>query len=219
MTREEILIYCLNDAYAMEEGSVRLLRSIHSQPGNTPELDAKLGTFIQECETNTKDLRRCIESLGGKVSTTDGMSPLLVEGVMPAVKAGLPDQQVKNGALLHGLMHYGHATGMALIRGAEVLGEPAVLELAQKLSGQKEAGALWLEKRIPDIWDAFREQQLEGSETAAPARSTSRPAVSFGERLGDMTKAELEDKAKELNIPYSNKTKDELIDEIERQQG
>jgi ferritin-like metal-binding protein YciE len=220
MTREEILEYCLNDSYAMEEGSAQVLRAQEGMRGNTPDLDNKLAEWIDESKTNAQEIRDCIEVLGGRVSTREGMSPLLIKALEPIVKAGLPDQQVKNAALLHAFMHFGHASALALVRGGEALDEPSVSRLAEKLAKQKLANANWIEQRLPKIWDAFRDQQLEGAEAGSPGRTSSRqPATAFHERLGDKTRAELEDIAKDMGLPYSNRNKDELVEEIGRNQG
>jgi hypothetical protein len=111
-------------------------------------------------------------------------------------------------------MHFGHASALALVRGGEALDEPEVSKLAKKLGKQKMANATWLEEHIPEIWDVFRDQQLTGEES----ETSGRPAMAFNERLGDKTKSELQDIAKEKGVPYSNKNKEELIDELEREQ-
>jgi ferritin-like metal-binding protein YciE len=214
MTKEQILEYCLNDAYAMEEGGGRLLRAQQGLPGNTEALEDKLAEWIDEGEANAQEIRECIEALDCRPSTKDGMSPQLLEALEPLVTAKLPDQEVKNAVLLHALMHFGHASALALVRGGEALDEPEVSKLAKKLGKQKMANATWLEEHIPEIWDVFRDQQLTGEES----ETSGRPAMAFNERLGDKTKSELQDIAKEKGVPYSNKNKEELIDELEREQ-
>jgi ferritin-like metal-binding protein YciE len=226
MTREEILEYCLNDAYALEDGAVELLRAQQGMRGNTADLDDKLSEWAEESKANAEDIRECIEAMGGRVSTREGMSPQLIKALEPIVTIGLPDQQVKNAALLHAFMHFGHASALALVRGGEALDEPSVSRLAEKLAKQKLANADWIEQRLPEIWDAFRDQELSGAaQTGSTAQtgteermSSRRPATAFHERLGDKTKAELEGIAKDMGLPYSNKNKDELVQEIDRNQ-
>ncbi|MDF2460920.1 MAG: ferritin-like protein [Candidatus Saccharibacteria bacterium] len=221
MTKQEILTYCLNDAYALEKGTEELLRPHLKLAKNQPEFASKLQELIDQGNSNAAEIKTCIESFGGEATTYEGMSPLLLDHLKPVVKAQLPDHQVKAAALLHSVLHFGHATAIALNRGGEALGEQAVCDLAQKMAEQKLANARWVEQQLPHIWDQFRDEQLDASErreleTASTATRTDRPAMAFNESIGDKTKSELEDLARDRGIAYSNKTKDELIAELER---
>lgn len=151
MSANEALISWLNDAYALEQNLISVLADHAKDAADHPEIQARLDAHLDETREHAELVERCIERLGGSVSSAKGLVGR-VSGVFSGASTALAaDELVKNCLADYSMEHFEIASYQSLIAGAEALGFEDVADTCRRILRDEEHMAEWLEENLPVI--------------------------------------------------------------------
>lgn len=145
------LVRWLNDAYAMENSIIEVLEDHVKDARDFPEIRQRLSQHLEETHAHADEVKSCIESLGGSVSTAKtALSEALSK--MKCVFAGMySDELVKNSLSEYMTEHLEIGCYHSLIAAAEECGENHVAEVCGHILEEEQRMADWVYAEIPNI--------------------------------------------------------------------
>lgn len=149
MDRRKCLIAWLNDAYAMEQGLIPILKNHAKDADEHPDVRARIEMHIEETRSQAERLKSCLELLGEKPSAMkSGMASFF--GALQAPMTGMSsDELVKNCLTDYATENFEIACYRALILAAQELGEPAIAETCTAILAEEQQMADWLAQQLP----------------------------------------------------------------------
>jgi ferritin-like metal-binding protein YciE len=165
-TAKERLLEWLRDAHAMEEQAEQMLSATADRIENYPELKARLQQHLTETQDQARQIRACIEHLGGSTSAIKDTA-----GKITAMAQGLSgyfvgDEVVKGSMASYTFEHMEISAYRSLIAAAEVAGDTKVRDVCQGILRQEEAMAKWLEEHLPSITKQYLQREETPGATA-----------------------------------------------------
>lgn len=148
---KEWLVSWLNDAYAMEESIIEVLRDHVNDAEGHPQLQSRIQQHIKETEHHAELDRDCIEHLGGSVSgARSGMANIMgrFQGKMTAMA---DDELLKDGISDYATEHFEIASYKAISKAAEALGEDRVVRNCQQIIQDEMSMAKFLDEHLPMV--------------------------------------------------------------------
>lgn len=149
----------LNDAYAMEEGLVKVLQNHANDAKDLPAVRTRGEEHIEETKRHARRVEECLRLLGEKPSTMKSAWSKMTGIVQGASSGAFRDEIVKNVLSDFAAEHLEIACYRSLIAAAEELNQPQIAELCRENLRDEEDMARWLEERIPEITRMFLQEQ------------------------------------------------------------
>ncbi|MDE3722977.1 MULTISPECIES: ferritin-like domain-containing protein [Nocardiopsis] len=149
MTSRERLIDWLNDAYAMERSLEKTLERHLKDAEGEPDVHARIRLHIEETRRQAETVESCVESLGGKVSSTKTVFAEMMGAVQGMVNKPAKDTLVKNALADYAAEHFEIACYKALIAAARQLGEEGIATRLSVILQEEEDMARFLEEKLP----------------------------------------------------------------------
>ena len=165
-TQKDELLDWLNDAYAMENGLVTVLRQHAKQAESQSDIASRLEGHADVTQRHADMVRGCIESLGGSVSALKtGIAEVM--GVVKGASTVLAsDNLVKNTLADIATEHFEIACYTSLIAGAQHVGATDVVEVCSRILAEEQAMAGWLEANIGQITVVYLQSVSPSSASA-----------------------------------------------------
>jgi len=160
MTQKEELVNWLNDAHAMENTNIKILKEHIEDAEDFPELQARLHQHYKETEQHAERIKNCIEAIGGRVSRGKVSLGTLLGNLKGFSSSMYKDDIVKDVLSESASEHFEVACYRSLIVAAEKLGEPRVVEACQRNMKEDEAMAQWVDDQVPEVTRRFMTTKL-----------------------------------------------------------
>lgn len=149
MTRKEVLISWLNDAYGMENALVQVLDSQVGDAENHPQVQAKIQEHLRQTKRHADLVKGCIERLGGSTSSVKSGMASLFGKVQGMATSPAQDTLVKDGISDFAAENFEIASYKALMAAAGEMGDEETVLTCRQILQDEEAMANWLEKNLP----------------------------------------------------------------------
>lgn len=159
MTRRDVLISWLNDAYATEQSLVNVLEShVQHADGHEP-LKAKYEAHLAQTRRHGELVEQCLQKLGSDTSAAKGAMGKMSGWIQGMSAAPADDALVKDALADYSMEHFEIASYKGLIAGAEQAGETEVAETCRQILRDEEDMAQFLEQQIPELTESHLVKQ------------------------------------------------------------
>ncbi len=151
MTRSDLVIAWLDNAYAMETGLVHTLQSHAKDAQDFPQLQAKILQHVEETRRHADLVRACVVRLGGSTSgLKSGMATAVGKAQGVAMRPA-QDKVVKNALADSSAEQLEISSYQALIAAAQDLGDQETVAMCQQILQDEEGMARFLDQHLPAI--------------------------------------------------------------------
>ncbi|MBV9280198.1 MAG: DUF892 family protein [Chloroflexi bacterium] len=151
MTRADLMMAWLNNAYSMEMGLVHTLQSHARDAEDFPQLQARIQQHVEETRRHADLVRGCIERRGGSTSALKrGMATVAGKAQGVATRPA-QDRVVKNALADSSAEQLEIASYMALIAAAQDLGDQDTVAACRQILRDEEEMARFLDQNLPTV--------------------------------------------------------------------
>jgi len=154
-----ILLGWLKDAYAMETSLVTVLENHAKDAQKIPQVHARIQQHITETRRHVDLVKSCIERLGGDAPVLKSGIANFFGSLKELPMAVSEDELVKNALADYATEHFEIASYMALIAGAQAMGDMETVRICQEILKDEQEMARWLEQQLPSTVQMFLGQQ------------------------------------------------------------
>lgn len=151
MTKKEMYLRWLNDAYAMEEGIATSLSKQADALEDEPEARMMVQDHLEQTRIQSDKVKECIERQGGDVSSVKSASSKVAGWLDNVMMGMMHDKLVKIAIADHAIEHLEMAAYRALMTAAEEMGDSETKEVCQEILREEEAMAEKLLHKIPQV--------------------------------------------------------------------
>jgi ferritin-like metal-binding protein YciE len=145
----------LKAAHAMEEQSMTILRAQSRRIESYPHLKERITQHLRETEAHAEALRTVIDGMSQTSSTLKNMAARLTAAAQGLGGAFTSDEVVRGAISDYAFEHLEIATYRVLIAAADELGELEAKAVFEKILGEEEAMAEWLESNLDQVTRIF----------------------------------------------------------------
>jgi ferritin-like metal-binding protein YciE len=147
-SHKDLIIGWLNDAYGMEKGLLPVLEEHAKDAKDYPDWSAKAQQFADQCRGHIDLVRKCVEHLGGDVSTIkSGIGAFT--GWAKSMGTGMyRDELLKNVLSDYGAAHFAIACYQSLLAAAEHDGDQEIADTCRVIMHDKQEMADWLNQNV-----------------------------------------------------------------------
>ena len=151
MSTKETMIAWLNDAYAMENALIPILKNHASDVKDDPQARQRIELHLEQTKRHAELVKGCVERLGSSTSAAKtGLGGLF--GALQSVSTGVfSDQLVKNGLVDYATEHFEIACYRALQAGAQTIGDQHIADMCAEIIRDEQQMADWLLTQLPTI--------------------------------------------------------------------
>jgi ferritin-like metal-binding protein YciE len=160
MSGNETLISWLNDAYALEQELISILKNQASDAASYPHIQARLDQHLEETKRHADVVKDCVERLGGSTSATKAALGKMSAMFAAMGTAAAQDELVKNCLSDYSMEHFEIASYKALIASAEALGHPDIATACRRILSDEQRMAEWLDQTLPSVVQEHLSQQV-----------------------------------------------------------
>jgi len=151
MTRTDLVMAWLNNAYSMETGLVHTLQSHARDAQEFPQLQARIQQHVEETRRHADLVRGCIERRGGSPSgLKSGMATVMGKAQGVAMRPA-QDKVVKNTLADSSAEQLEISSYRALVAAAQDLGDQETAAICQQILGDEEDMARFLDQNLPTV--------------------------------------------------------------------
>lgn len=151
MTRIELVMAWLNNAYSMETGLVQTLQSHARDAQDFPQMQARIQQHVEETRRHADLVRGCIERRGGSLSgLKSGMATVVGKAQGVAMRPA-QDKVVKNALADSSAEQLEISSYRALIAAARDLGDQETVAICQQILQDEEDMARFLDQNLPAV--------------------------------------------------------------------
>lgn len=151
MTRSDLVIAWLDNAYAMETGLVHTLQSHAKDAQDFPQLQARIQQHVEETRRHADLVRACVVRLGGSTSgLKSGMATAVGKAQGVAMRPA-QDKVVKNALADSSAEQMEISSYQALIAAAQGLGDQETVAMCQQILQDEEGMARFLDQQLPNV--------------------------------------------------------------------
>jgi ferritin-like metal-binding protein YciE len=147
--QEEQLLEWLNDAYAMEMALIPVLENHAEDARRHPDVRERDLEHLKETKRHAKDVKKCIERLGGKPSAGRKMIGRLTGAVNSIATEPFEDEVLKNFLMDYATEHFEIACYRSLIVAAHEAGHPKIAKVCEDILEDELDMAEWIEDNLP----------------------------------------------------------------------
>ncbi len=144
----EMLIAWLNDAYAMEQALIPVLRNHADDAKDYPHIRQKDLEHLEETRRHADLVQGCIERHGESVSTAKSLLGSLVGAMNSVATEPFQDEIVKNFLADYASENLEIASYNALIVAAREAGDEETVRVCEQILRDERDMALWLENNL-----------------------------------------------------------------------
>lgn len=145
----ELLIAWLNDAHAMEQAQIPVLRNHAKDAADYPGIRERDERHLRETERHAELVRSCLEQLGETPSATKSAIGSMM-GAVQSVSTGMfRDEIVKNFLMDFAAENLEIASYSAIVTAARNLGEEEIARTCESILNDEREMAGWLEQNLP----------------------------------------------------------------------
>jgi ferritin-like metal-binding protein YciE len=145
---EQKLLEWLNDAYAMELAIIPVLENHADDANRHPEIRRRDLQHLKETKQHAKDVKRCIEHLGGKPSVTKKALARITGAMQSMATEPFEDEIMKNFISDYATEHFEIACYRSLILAANDAGHPKIAAVCEEILDEELAMAEWIEDNM-----------------------------------------------------------------------
>lgn len=160
MSGNETLIGWLNDAYALEQQLVTVLKNHASDAASHPHIQQRIDEHLEETKQHAEIVKDCIERLGGSTSSAKAAVSKMTGMASGIATAAASDELVKNCLAEYSSEHMEIASYSALIAAADALGHPDVADNCRRILADERRMATWLEQNLAGVVQEHLSQQV-----------------------------------------------------------
>jgi ferritin-like metal-binding protein YciE len=146
---EDQLLAWLDDAYAMERAQLPILGNHAEDARRHPDVRKRDQKHLKQTKQHAKDIRRCIEHLGGKPSASKKVIGRITGAINSVATEPFEDEILKNFLADYATEHFEIACYRSLIVAAEEAGHPKIASVCREILEEEEEMANWLERNLP----------------------------------------------------------------------
>lgn len=147
-SHQDIIIAWLNDAYGMEKGLLPVLEEHAKDVKDYPDWSARAQQFADESRRHIDLVRKCIEHLGGKVSSVKGGIGAFTGWAKSVTTGAFHDELIKNVLSDISTAHFAIACYQSLLDAAEHNEDQEIADTCRMILGEKQEMARWLEQTL-----------------------------------------------------------------------
>lgn len=145
----ELMIAWLNDAYAMENGLVPILKNHARDADRHPALRSRVEQHVEETRQHAELVKACLERLGEEPSGAGGTVGRFFGAMQNGATGPFHDEDVKNGLLDYATEHFEIAAYRSLIEGARTTGDEETAHACEQILRDELEMARFLYKNLP----------------------------------------------------------------------
>lgn len=145
---EQKLLEWLNDAYAMELAIVPVLENHADDAKRHPEIRNRDLQHLKETKQHAKDVKRCIEHLGGKPSATKKTLGRISGAMQSMATEPFADEIMKNFLSDYATEHFEIACYRSLVIAANEAGHPKIASVCEEILQEELDMAEWIEENM-----------------------------------------------------------------------
>lgn len=151
MTRNDLVMAWLNNAYSMENGLVQTLQGHAKDATDFPQIQARIQQHTEETRRHADLVRGCIQRLGGSTSgLKSGMGTIMGKAQGVATRPA-PDSVVKNALADSAAEQLEISSYKALSAAAQDLGDQETRSVCQRILQEEEDMARFLNQNLPSL--------------------------------------------------------------------
>ncbi len=151
MTRIDLVIAWLDNAYALESGLVQTLQSHAKDARDFPQLQARIQQHVEESRRHAGLVRGCVVRLGGSTSgLKSGIAAVAGKGQGVTMRPA-QDRVVKNALADCSAEQMEISSYKALIAAAQDLGDQETVSMCQQILQDEEEMARFLDQQLSTI--------------------------------------------------------------------
>lgn len=158
---KETLLAWLQDAHAMENQAIEILKRQSERIKSYPDLQEKVPDHLEETREHAARVKECIERLGGDASTTKKSVGKFMGNAAALANSAANDEVVKDGIADYAFEQFEIASYRALIAAAEQLGEDEIRRVCEEILEEEKAMAQWLEEKLPLVTRQYLEHRVK----------------------------------------------------------
>jgi ferritin-like metal-binding protein YciE len=155
LTERDQLIRWLNDAYTMELAIEESLSKHAAHAEDCPDWHDRLQEHLEETRNHANLVRRCIERLGGSVSTSRAVIGEILGRLRGLSTVIYKDELIKTVLADYAVEHFEIACYESLIVAAAQAAQPEIVAICDEILAEEMEMADWLRTQIPSITAAF----------------------------------------------------------------
>ncbi|MEX0885347.1 MAG: ferritin-like domain-containing protein [Phycisphaeraceae bacterium] len=161
MTRKDMLISWLNDAYATEQSLINVLEKHAEHAKGHTEIKKRYDAHLAQTRKHAEMVEQCLQNLGSDASSGKKVLGKMTGWMQGLSSAPAGDTLVKDALADYSMEHFEIASYRGLIVGAEEAGESEVAETCRQILAEEEEMAAFLEQQIPRITQSELSRQTE----------------------------------------------------------
>lgn len=160
MSANDTLISWLNDAYALEQHLINVLKNHSSDAAGHPHMQRRIEQHLEETHRHADIVKDCIERMGGSTSAAKSAMGRF-SGIFSGISAGgAHDELVKNRLSDYSMEHLEIASYKAIIAAAEALGHQDIAEACRSILVDEEQMAEWLDQNVAGVVQEYLAEQV-----------------------------------------------------------
>lgn len=163
----DIYLRWLQDAHAMEEHALTMLKGQARRLENYPALQARIQQHITKTKGQAEVLEKILARNAGDASGLKDVLGSMAGAGQTLGGMGMSDEPVKTAVMSYAFEHMEIATYEVLICTAEMLGDLEAAEALTDSLEQEEDMADWLEDHLSEIVEIFLGRSEQGREAAS----------------------------------------------------
>lgn len=153
MAQNDLIAAWLRDARAMEKALAQYTEKAAEDFEDYPEIQESLKSFSDRSQQTQAEMDTSLDDLGGDTSESKDLIGKLIGYVTGAGSSIFKDDKIKDLLVIHGLLHFAHASYTSLAHGAKTIGNQTLADLCNRLAEEREEMAGWISEKIPEITD------------------------------------------------------------------
>jgi ferritin-like metal-binding protein YciE len=163
MDQKQQIIVWLQDAYALEQSLIQVLRRQSAAASHQERMKARLEQHLTETRRHAEIVARQLEWLGAQPSLPKTAGGMLFGAFEGMSTGAFEDQVIKNALADYAMEHFEIGCYSALIAAADEVGWEDLARACSEILREEVAMANWLEDEIPVLAKAH----FQPAETAS----------------------------------------------------
>jgi len=166
MNQKDLYLAWLNDAHAMEQGLIPVLKNHANDAKDFPALQTQYQEHLDQTRRHADLVKGCIDRLGGTVNPVKSGIGQVTGAIQGISTAAAKDEVVKNALADFAAENFEVASYLALIQAAEELGDRETPMVCEQIRREDSDAADWFERNIPMLVSEFLQRSSSRTQTA-----------------------------------------------------
>lgn len=153
MAAKDLLFSWLRDAHSMEKALADFGERAVKDFDDQPEYQAMLRAGIDRGNEHRDEVGRLLAEAGADTSGAKDVMAKVTSWVSGMGSSMFTDDRTKDLLVLHGALHFAHASYTSLAHGARTSGEEMIATTCERIAGEKEEMAKVVLDQVPAATD------------------------------------------------------------------